>query len=149
MFWNQEQVNGIIIPRFRMLCAMKRNIRSQSQFRYRANSIMVDHEGLAEYKKKKKENDIPRIAKAKARDIYNGIKLIAEHRALEDPSEHSEKWKRISKNLSDGVLTKKSLRAALIKEYQAQEQPSTEVHSTQGDGGYSLDFLLGSVSHNN
>ncbi|XP_062018763.1 uncharacterized protein LOC133735362 [Rosa rugosa] len=59
-FLNQEQVNGIIIPRFRMLCAMERNIRSQSQFRYRANSIMVDHEGLAEYKKKKKENDIPR-----------------------------------------------------------------------------------------
>ena len=52
--------------------------------------------------------------------MYNGFKLIAEHTASEYPSKLSNQWKRISKNMSDCVLTEKSLRDALIRKYQAQ-----------------------------
>ncbi|KAK9944170.1 hypothetical protein M0R45_009748 [Rubus argutus] len=97
---------------------------------------MVDRVGLAELAEQKMKKKLPRIAKAKARDIYNGLKLVSEYMVSNDSSDYSEQLKRISKNMSDGVLTKKNLRDAFMRHYQNQEQPSTE-------GGYSLDFLLG------
>lgn len=60
------------------------------------------------------------IAKAKARDIYNGLKLVSEYMEINDSSDYSEQLKRISKNMSDGVLTKKNLRDAFMRQYQDQ-----------------------------
>lgn len=47
--------------------------------------------------------------------MYNGFKLIAEHTASEYPSKHSKQWKRISKNMSDGVLTEKKSEGCVNK----------------------------------
>ena len=60
------------------------------------------------------------IAKAKARDIYNGLKLVSEYMAMNESSDYSEQLKRISKNMSDGVLTKKNLRDAFMRQYEDQ-----------------------------